>query len=156
MEEVGKILPRVLRKQVRGERPPVLEVLAGLWPNVAGKSMAEQARPVAFRDGILTLVTASESWAIQLRGLREEIRAAANRALGRPLVKQLRVRLTLDPGFEPSPDSQNTESRSAPACLEEDARASAGLPLDLDPEIRAILARSFGKYFGRNATGKIN
>ncbi|HEY6290206.1 MAG TPA: DUF721 domain-containing protein [Terriglobia bacterium] len=151
MEEVGKILPRVLKQHVQGERAPVLDVLAGLWPSVAGKCLAGQARPFGFREGTLTLVTSSESWAIELRGLREEIRAAVNSALGRPLVKQVRVRLTPDLG------SELGDAETRPEIFLECQPQLTGWPetgpvsgLDgLDPEIRAVMARSFAKYFGR-------
>lgn len=143
MDEIGKILPQFLKRHIRGDRAPVLEVLAPLWPQVAGKAMARQARPVAFGDGTLTLVTGNPSWAIELRGLREEIRAAVNRALGRPVVKQLRVRL--DPGM--GENNLPEIARSSPVPVE----APRGGPAEsnLDPEIRAVLARSFAKYFAR-------
>ena len=94
MDELGKLLPRFLNKHVRGDQPPVLEVLAPLWQRVAGRAMAEQSRPVAFGSGTLTLATSSVSWATELRGLQDEIRTAVNRTLGRQLVKRVRVRLS--------------------------------------------------------------
>ena len=101
MEEVGEILPRVLQRHVRGAGAPVLEVLTPLWTRVAGKAVAAQARPVAFAAGTLTLSAASPSWARELKGLSEEICTAANRRLGAPVVKQIRVRLALQPPAEP-------------------------------------------------------
>ena len=149
MDEIGKMLPQFLKRHVRGERAPVLEVLAPLWPRVAGKAMASQARPVAFAGGTLTLGTGNPSWAVELRALQEQIRSAVNGALGQPLVKQLRVRL--DPAIGESAKPE-TAPRS-PVSVE----ASGGVPAEanLDPEIGAVLARSFSKYFGRDGR-KIN
>lgn len=143
MEEVGKILPRVVRRHVRGEGPPVLEVLAPLWPRVAGKAIAEQAQPVAFAAGTLTLATACLCWATELRGLQEEIRAAVNSALGRPLVKRVRVR------HAPEMDSASTASPASPAAALAERPPWAESDLGLDPEIREVLLRSFAKYFAR-------
>jgi hypothetical protein len=149
MDEIGKILPQFLRKHVRGERAPVLEVLTPLWPRVAGKAMARQARPAAFGGGTLTLVTGNPSWAIELRGLREEIRAAVNRALGQPVVKQLRVRL--DPAMGENDIQETVRSSPVPVELLGGGAAEA----NLDPEVRAVLARSFAKYFARGG-GRVN
>lgn len=143
MDEIGKILPQFLKRHVRGERAPVLEVLTPLWPRVAGKAMARQARPVAFGDGTLTLVTGNPSWAIELRGLREEIRAAVNSALGRPLVKQLRVRL--DPAMGENHLQETVRRSPVPVEVFRGGPAEA----NLDPETREVLARSFAKYFAR-------
>jgi len=152
MEEVGKILPRFLKQQVGGERAPVLELLAGLWPSVAGKCMAGQARPFAFREGTLTLVTSSDCWAVQLRGLQEEIRRTVNGALGRPLVKQVRVKLAPDAGAERGdapirPKIFLERPPELPGWPETKTESDPGSALD--PEVQAVLARSFAKYFGR-------
>ena len=149
MEEVGKILPRVVRRHVRGEGPPVLEVLAPLWARVAGKAIAEQARPVAFAAGTLTLATACLCWARELRELQEEIRASVNSALGRPLVKRLRVRHApeMDSAGAAPPPSSAAALTERPQWAENNA--------GLDPEIREVLVRSFAKYFARRPE-KIN
>lgn len=149
MDEIGKMLPQFLKRHVRGDRAPVLEVLAPLWPQVAGKAMASQARPVAFAGGTLTLGTGNPSWAVELRALREEIRSAVNSALGRPLVKQLRVRL--DPAI--GEDAILKTAQRSPVTTE--AFGEVPTAANLDPEIRAILASSFAKYFGRDRR-KIN
>jgi len=44
----------------------------------------------------LTVATSVPPWAVQLRGMSEEIRAAVNDFLGGPVVKKLRIELKLD------------------------------------------------------------
>jgi hypothetical protein len=149
MDNIGKILPQLLKKHVRGKGAPVLEILTPFWPRVAGQAMAKQARPVAFGDGTLTLATGNPSWAIELRGLREEIRAAVNSALGRPVVKQLRVRL--DPRLSPNAAKETARPSVVPAEVLRSGPAEGSL----DPEIRDVLSRSFAKYFGRGQ-GRLN
>lgn len=91
MEEIGKILPSLFKSQLSRLEPPVAEVLAPFWTHVAGKALAEQCRPSAFRAGTLTLVTDNADWAAPIKQMAEEIRAQANKFLGRPLVKHIKV-----------------------------------------------------------------
>ena len=51
MEEISKILPLIFRSQVRRSNPRVVEILAPLWSQVAGKPMARHSKPVAFEEG---------------------------------------------------------------------------------------------------------
>ncbi len=90
----------------RGPRP-VAEALAGLsarlapptvlaeiqmhWPAAAGEAFAAVARPVAERDGVLTVACGSAVWAQELDLLGEAVLAALNDRLGRPVVRRLRV-----------------------------------------------------------------
>ena len=91
MEEIGKILPKVLKPQLSRLEPPVVEVLAPLWSRVAGKVLAKECRPVAFSAGTLTLATDDADWAEPLQQMGEEIRAHVNDFLGKPVVKHLRI-----------------------------------------------------------------
>lgn len=154
MEELGKILPRVLRKHLGGDSAPVMAALAGLWPQAAGKAIAEQARPLAFSAGTLTLAVGCPMWAAQLKGLREEIRRAINQTLGRKVVRQVRVKLVTGHaasiGAAPSRKGRG-EAVLAVSWNEPDLPALA----DLDPELREVVARSFVKYFAR-PDGKAN
>jgi hypothetical protein len=91
MEEIGKILPKVLQPQLSRLEPPVVEVLAPLWTRVAGKALAKECRPATFGAGTLTLVTEDPDWAEPLQQMAEEIRAHVNNFLGKPVVKHLRI-----------------------------------------------------------------
>ena len=91
MEEIGVLLPKVLKPQLSRLEPPVIEVLAPLWTRVAGKALARQCRPVAFSAGTLTLAADDADWAEPLRQMAEEIRAHVNNFLGKPVVKHLRI-----------------------------------------------------------------
>ncbi|PYV22085.1 MAG: hypothetical protein DMG24_17830 [Acidobacteria bacterium] len=66
VQEIGKALPSVFKGHMQGANPPLVEVLAPLWPCVAGKSVAARSRPIAFDAGTLTLSAESPSWATQL------------------------------------------------------------------------------------------
>ena len=91
MEEIGKILPKVLKPQFSRMEPPVVEVLGPLWTQVAGKVLAKQCRPTAFSAGTLTLSTTDPDWAGPLSQMAEEIRTHVNKFLGRPVVRHVRI-----------------------------------------------------------------
>ena len=91
MEEIGKILPKVLRPQFSRLEPPVIEVLAPLWGQVAGKALAKECRPVAFSEGTLTLATADSEWVVPLRQMRDEIRTHVNGFLGGAVVRHINI-----------------------------------------------------------------
>jgi predicted nucleic acid-binding Zn ribbon protein len=105
MEEISKILPTLFKGQVRRNNPRVVEILAPLWPQVAGKPMARHSRPVAFEDGLLTLECDCLAWSAEMRCISDDIRARINRYLGAPAVRRLKVRYVSKPvTFTPVPD----------------------------------------------------
>jgi hypothetical protein len=139
VEEIGKILPAILRSQIERLNPPVVEILAPLWSRVAGRTMARNCRPVAFHAGTLTLACECTSWTAQLQEMAEEIRAEINSFLGGPVVKNIHVHWVAQ--FEAA--SQNPQDvlaarNSSPmptlprgrqgACRKFPARAGRGIP----------------------------
>jgi len=93
VEEIGKFFPAIFKAQLRRDSTPLAEILAPLWPRIAGKEIAEHSRPASFVAGTLTLATSCPVWAGQLRRMTEEIRAGVNSFLGYPVVKKVRVQL---------------------------------------------------------------
>ncbi len=91
MEEIVKILPKVLRPQFSRLEPPVIEVLSPLWSQVAGKALAKECWPVAFSAGVLTLATTDPDWAVPLRQMADQIRAHVNKFLGGPVARHIRI-----------------------------------------------------------------
>jgi hypothetical protein len=144
MEEIGKILAKVLQPQLSRLESPVVEILAPLWSRVAGKALAKECRPVAFNAGTLTLVTEDPDWAEPLQQMAEEIRAYVNNFLGKPLVKHLRV-LSVhklahrDKSQQPSADLSVSDSKRGDRPPQSPGMASA-------PE---EMGHSRVKYFGR-------
>ena len=98
MEEVGKLLPRIFKRQMGRKDPRLIEILGPLWLRVAGSGIAENSTPIAFVAGTLTLETSCLSWGAQLRQMREEIRAEINNFLGCAVVKRIEVRVAMDHG----------------------------------------------------------
>jgi len=97
MEEISKILPHIFKSQVRRSNPHMVEILAPLWPLVAGKPMARHSRPVAFEEGTLILECDCTSWSAEMRRMADDIRAQVNQYLGTSAVRKLKVRYTAKP-----------------------------------------------------------
>jgi hypothetical protein len=151
MEEIGKILPKVLQPQLSRLEPPVVEVLAPLWTRVAGKALAKECRPVTFSAGTLTLATEDADWAEPLQQMAEEIRAHVNNFLGKPVVKHLRILSVnkLDHGDRSQRQAENlpvSEPKRRDWPRRGPGMASA------TPE---LIGRSRAKYFGRKR-GKVH
>ena len=145
VEEIGKLLPAVFKRQVRRNDPKVIEILAPLWARVVGKGIALQSRPTAFEAGTLTIVTSCPTWAAQLRQMSEEVRAQVNNYLGGAIVKKLRLRVILeaDPVNATAPQEKVTlEGEPTQEPLPEGAA-------QLEPEMTGMIERSYAKYFAR-------
>lgn len=91
MEEIGKILPRVLEQRAAKRDAGLTEFLALLWEQVAGPAIAAQSWPEGFAGGTLTLAVSSAAWAVALKKMSEELCAAVNSYLGRDAVRKLRI-----------------------------------------------------------------
>jgi hypothetical protein len=145
MEEIGKILPKVLQPQLSCLEPPVVEVLASLWARVAGKALAKECRPVAFSAGTLTLATQDADWAEPLQQMAEEIRAHVNNFLGKPVVKHLRILCVRkrDRGH------RSRQQPEDPPVSELCRRGWQGQDPGMASDMTEVIGRSRAKYFGR-------
>jgi hypothetical protein len=151
MEEIGKILPKVLQPQLSCLEPPVVEVLASLWTRVAGKALAKECWPVAFSAGTLTLATQDANWAEPLRQMAEDIRAHVNNFLGKPVVKHLRILSVrkLDGG------DRSRWQPEAPPVSELSRRGWQGQGPGMASDMKEVIGRSRAKYF-RRKRGKVH
>ena len=145
VDEIGKILPSLFRKQIRRAEPHLLEILRPLWSRIAGKTMAQHSQPANFASGVLTLATDCATWGTQLRHMTEEIRAEINGFLGQPIVKKLRIKTVSQPDLfsPPRPASRTTLPAPTPVSQAMDTDSIA------DPAIASTLASSYAKYFTR-------
>ena len=145
MDEIGKILPALFKKQIGRAEPHLLEILNPLWPRIAGRTIAEHCHPALFTSGVLTLHTDCATWGKQLKFMAEEIRAKINGFLGQPIVKKLRFKTVPQTSLFSSPRSERGAAPTAPPLTEK------GMNTDsiADPEIASALASSYAKYFSR-------
>jgi hypothetical protein len=146
VDEVGRILPLIFKKQIRRAEPHLLEILSPLWPRIAGKNLAQHSLPVAFDAGVLTLTTDCPTWGAQLRHMTDEIRAGVNGFLGQPIVKKVVVKKVAQSGLF---FAQETVGKGTPHTL---PAAAGAVDTDaiIDPEVKQAVAGSYAKYFARH------
>ena len=144
MEEIGKILLKVLKPQLSRLEPPVVEVLAPLWVRVAGKALARQCRPVAFSAGTLTLATDDADWAEPLQQMAEEIRAHVNNFLGKPVVKHLRI---LHVGKVDRSDRAQGRPENSPVS-KPNRKDWPGKVSGVAPHMAQVIGRPYAKFSG--------
>jgi predicted nucleic acid-binding Zn ribbon protein len=77
--------------------------LFGRWDAIVGEEVAEHARPVALRDGELTIQAASTAWATQLRLLQRQLLAKIAAGVGDGVVKRLKVHGPSTPSWRYGP-----------------------------------------------------
>jgi predicted nucleic acid-binding Zn ribbon protein len=71
--------------------PTLLGELQRVWPQALGPALARAGRPVAEREGVVTIACTEAVWAQELDLMSERLVATLNDALGRPAVRRLRV-----------------------------------------------------------------
>jgi len=149
VDEVAKVLAGILKRQVQRAEPPLVEILAPLWPKVAGGAIAQQSQPEAFAAGTLTVATADPGWAKALTAMKEELRGRINAYLGHPVVRALRIRIVIKLAL---PLPSGAAERGLPKAIDPAPVEWTG-PLEglekLNPEMARIARLSYAKYFAR-------
>jgi predicted nucleic acid-binding Zn ribbon protein len=89
---VGSILNDILPKFRPGTTKSMLEVW-DIWDQCAGCEVASNARPVAFKGGLLLIHVSNSIWLHQLRFLEKELVEKLNKALADERVKTLKFKI---------------------------------------------------------------
>ncbi len=79
-------------RSVRAEVEPAtpLAALQGAWPEAVGEEIAAHARPVAERDGVVTVACDAATWAQELDLLQAELLGRLRERLGEGSWERLR------------------------------------------------------------------
>lgn len=75
----------------------------GRWAQLVGAEVAEHARPLALRDGELTVQASSTAWATQLRLLQRQLLGRIAAGVGSGVVTRLRVQGPAAPSWQYGP-----------------------------------------------------
>ena len=76
----------------RGWSPRLTDAtVLGRWPQLVGAEIADHCTPLSLRDGELVLQAESTAWASQLRTLQRQLLTRLAAAVGRDVVKRIRV-----------------------------------------------------------------
>jgi predicted nucleic acid-binding Zn ribbon protein len=76
----------------RGWSPRLTDAtVLGRWPQLVGADIADHCTPLSLRDGELVLQAETTAWATQLRTLQRQLLGRLAAAVGRDVVKRIRV-----------------------------------------------------------------
>jgi predicted nucleic acid-binding Zn ribbon protein len=64
-----------------------------LWDEAVGKTIAQNARPAAFKGKLLILHVSSSIWIHQLQFLKKDMITKLNAALGKPLIAEIKFKI---------------------------------------------------------------
>jgi predicted nucleic acid-binding Zn ribbon protein len=86
----GRLVSRVSLD--RGWSPRLTDAtVLGRWPQLVGADIADHCTPLSLRDGELVLQAESTAWATQLRTLQRQLLSRLAVAVGKDVVKRIRV-----------------------------------------------------------------
>jgi predicted nucleic acid-binding Zn ribbon protein len=115
-----------------------------LWPEVVGTPVADATRAENVRDGVLSVVTRTSTWAFELTFHKERILRAYTARLGRGVVRDIRFRVGCpdEPEAPSLPEPVPAPAALAGTPLSEDAAAviAAAAAEQPDPDLRARVA----------------
>lgn len=123
-----------------------------LWDEAVGKRIASRARPVAFRDGTLTVAVANAPWMQQLNFLKGGIVEKLNVLLGGPVVRDIYLKAgSVEAPAEAQPELPHPVRQLTRA--EEDFVAAETKSIE-DPELREIISRLITKHLASTSAGE--
>ncbi|UCD77003.1 MAG: DUF721 domain-containing protein [Desulfobacterales bacterium] len=89
---IGSLIPDVL-KTYRRESDSELVQVWQVWDSTLGEIIAQNAKPAAFKGRILLVHATNSTWIHQLQFLKDEMIAKLNKALGKPLIDDLKFKI---------------------------------------------------------------
>jgi len=134
---VAELMATMLRGKPAGQRLEEGKIWL-VWDAAVGGKIAAKARPVSFRDGILTVAVTSAPWMQQLTFLKKEMIAQLNERIGRDLVSDIYLKAGMPPPLPPGNPTPEKPERHLTA--EETRRIAEQTASVSDPELRAAIA----------------
>ena len=93
LTHVGSFINDIL-STCRTNRPDVeMTRIWSLWNDAIGATIAENARPAAFKGKVLLVHVTSSPWMQQLQFLKQDIIQKLNTALGKELVSEIKFKI---------------------------------------------------------------
>jgi predicted nucleic acid-binding Zn ribbon protein len=129
---VGDVLDDVL-KRVDPEQHMRIYRLWSFWAEEVGEPIARRAQPTGFRNGVLFVTVATQSWMQELQFMKATMRDRLNTRLGAPLIRDMFFVSGGGSGV-PAPDAAETEVSPAGGAL-----------VPLPPIADGALAAAFGR-----------
>jgi hypothetical protein len=95
MKRLSSMLPGLLRS-LNGNEDFMLAFLQEVWPKVAGRRLAEQAKVAGLKGKTLKLTVKGAVWQQQVQGLEGMLLAKIDRLWGKGLIERIAVEPDLD------------------------------------------------------------
>jgi len=89
---ISDILNRALGKY-RPAKDTKMTRIWEIWDQAVGAPIAMNAKPDAFKDGILSVNVSSSAWIHQLKFLEKEMASNLNAQLDTPLISRIRFKI---------------------------------------------------------------
>jgi predicted nucleic acid-binding Zn ribbon protein len=89
---IGRLIDDVL-KTYRRESDSELVRVWQVWDGAVGDIIAQNAKPAAFKGRLLLVHATSSNWIHQLQFLKREMITKLNKALGKPLIDDLKFKI---------------------------------------------------------------
>ncbi len=80
-------------RRLGGPDPALTTAVFAHWEQLVGPALADHARPVSLRDGVLVVAVDQPAWATQVRFLATQVLGRIAESTGRGEVTELRVRV---------------------------------------------------------------
>jgi predicted nucleic acid-binding Zn ribbon protein len=89
MDHAGDVLGNLVRRFDRPEA--TLAWLLGVWPAIAGKTLAAHTQPSRCENGTLKITADGRAWRQQIESMKRQLRESVNRAWGGNLVREVEL-----------------------------------------------------------------
>jgi predicted nucleic acid-binding Zn ribbon protein len=89
---IRSILDDVLKPYQTGPEYALKEVWH-LWDEAVGKTIAQNARPAAFKRKLLIVHVSNSTWVHQLQFLKNDMITKLNAASGKPLIEEIKFKI---------------------------------------------------------------
>nr|WP_320191852.1 DUF721 domain-containing protein [uncultured Desulfobacter sp.] len=92
LTHISDILAKALPKYSPPQETQISQIW-DIWDSALGSSIAQNAKPCAFKNGLLQVTVSSSAWIHQLKFLEKEMVANLNAKLNTPLITHLRFKI---------------------------------------------------------------
>ena len=114
------------------------------WDAAVGAQIAAKARPVSFRDGVLTVTVTSSPWMQQLTFLKKGMMEKLNERLGQELVCDIYLKAGAPQKSPPPPQPRRKQERQLGAGEKELIATQSSVIAD--PELREAVTRLLARH----------
>ena len=159
-DHIGALLQRWIRKNRLGD-DLLRHTLRQRWPEVVGERLAARTRPETLYKGRLKVVVANSTWLNELTYMRQEIIDRITEVMGRPMVRELDLKLGRPrPPGPPAPREVRRPSPPAPPRPREPVPETVQRQVEQavatleDPELREAVRDAWLEELARKEAGR--